>query len=87
MREVWPESPKMRTVEVKIPDLLFNQALELAARENLPLDQILGIAISQALGAWHNDTRPTPPTQASDRQKFLDKLQRALEADTGTEIR
>jgi hypothetical protein len=74
----------MRTVEVKIPDLLFNQAQELAARENIALDQILAMALSQALGIWCTGSQNPTSARVSDRQKFLEKLQRALEAGTST---
>jgi hypothetical protein len=41
----------MSTLEVKIPDLLFKQINEVAAREKVSVDQIVSIALAAQVSA------------------------------------
>lgn len=41
----------MSTLEVKIPDLLFKQVNEVAAREKVSVDQIVSIALAAQVSA------------------------------------
>jgi hypothetical protein len=43
----------MTTIEAKIPDFLARQALAAAEREKIPVDQIIALALSAQLAAWH----------------------------------
>ncbi|AMW29675.1 MULTISPECIES: hypothetical protein [Arthrospira] len=42
----------MRELNVTIPDALYQQVAELAARENISLDQLVAIALSAQVAAW-----------------------------------
>jgi hypothetical protein len=42
----------MTTIEAKIPDLVLKQAEELAEREQISLEQLIGLAVTQAIGIW-----------------------------------
>ena len=69
----------MKTIEVRIPEPLFQQAQELAVREGIPVDQVLSMAISQALGIWGKEAEIQPASKSADRQRFLERLQQALD--------
>jgi hypothetical protein len=43
----------MTKIEAQIPDYLARQAVAVAERENVPVDQILALALSAQLAAWH----------------------------------
>jgi len=40
----------MKTIEAQIPEPVLKQAQELAKRENVPLKQIISLAVAQAIG-------------------------------------
>ena len=46
----------MTTIEAKIPEPVLKQAKELAERENIPLEQIISLAVTQAVGVWSNES-------------------------------
>jgi hypothetical protein len=60
----------MKTIEAHIPEPVLKQAQELAARENIPLDQIISLAVTQAVGVWSNESyvalRAKRANQAAD---------------------
>ena len=43
----------MTKIEAQVPDYLARQAHEVAEREKIPLDQIVALALSSQLAAWH----------------------------------
>jgi hypothetical protein len=71
----------MRTVEVQLPEPVFQQALELASRENVPVEQLISMAVSQAIGVWAKPSDSAGATKVADRKRFLDTLQRALDSE------
>lgn len=64
----------MKTVEAQIPEPVLKQARELAARENIPLEQIITLAVAQAVGVWSNESYVAPRAKRASREKFLDAL-------------
>ena len=42
----------MSNLNVKIPDSLYKQIQALAAKENMPLEQLVAIALSAQVSAW-----------------------------------
>jgi hypothetical protein len=64
----------MTTIETKIPEPVLKQARELAARENIPLDQLISLAVTQAVGVWSNESYVAMRAKRADREKFLDAL-------------
>jgi hypothetical protein len=71
----------MRSIETKLPEAVYQQALELAARENLPVEQIISLAVAQAMAAWNNDNYIAARKQ-SDREKFLEALTGMINAQS-----
>ena len=45
----------MTTIEAKIREPVLKRARELAERENIPLEQIISLAVTQAVGIWSNE--------------------------------
>ena len=64
----------MTTIETKIPEPVLKQARELAARENIPLDQLISLAVTQAVGVWSNESYIAIRAKRADREKFLAAL-------------
>jgi hypothetical protein len=64
----------MTTIETKIPEPVLKQARELAAREYIPLDQLISLAVTQAVGVWSNESYVSMRAKRADREKFLDAL-------------
>jgi hypothetical protein len=42
----------MTKIEANVPDYLAKQAFAVAERENVPVDQIIALALSAQLAAW-----------------------------------
>jgi hypothetical protein len=64
----------MKTIEAQIPEPVLKQAQELAARENVPLAQIISLAVAQAVGVWSNESYMAVRAKRASREKFLDAL-------------
>jgi hypothetical protein len=64
----------MKTIEAQIPEPVLKQAQELAAREHIPLEQIISLAVTQAVGVWSNESYIALRAKMASREKFLDAL-------------
>ena len=64
----------MTTIEAKIPEPVLKQARELAERENIPLEQIISLAVTQSVGVWSNESYIASRAKRATREKFLDAL-------------
>lgn len=64
----------MKTIEAQIPEPVLKQAQELAARENVPLEQIISLAVAQSVGVWSNESYAALRAKRGRREKFLDAL-------------
>ena len=64
----------MKTVEAQIPEPVLKQAQELAERENVPLAQIISLAVAQSVGVWSNESYVAMHAKRGCREKFLDAL-------------
>lgn len=64
----------MKTIEAHIPEPVLKQAQELAARENIPLDQIISLAVTQAVGVWSNESYVALRAKRASREEFVDAL-------------
>ena len=64
----------MKTIEAHIPEPVLKQAQELAARENIPLDQLISLAVTQAVGVWSNESYVALRAKRASREKFVDAL-------------
>ena len=66
----------MSTLEVKIPDLLLKQVNEVAAKENVSVDQIVSIALAAQVSASRTRESISSRAKRVDWQKVDDILAR-----------
>jgi hypothetical protein len=71
----------MKTIEAQIPEPVLKQAQELAAREHIPLDQIISLAVTQSVGIWSNESYIALRAKQASREKFLDALREVPDAE------
>jgi len=64
----------MNTIEAQIPEPVLKQAQELAAREHIPLEQIISLAVTQAVGVWSNESYIALRAKRGSRGAFVDAL-------------
>lgn len=65
----------MTTIEAKIPEAVLKQAEALAERENIPLEQIISLAVTQAVGVWSNESYVAFRAKRASKEKFIDALE------------
>jgi hypothetical protein len=66
----------MSTLEVKIPDLLFKQVNEVAAKERVSVDQIVSIALAAQVSASQLRESISSRAKRADWRKVDDILDR-----------
>jgi hypothetical protein len=42
----------MKNLEAEVPELLLNEVIELAAKQNTSVDQIVSVALAAQVSAW-----------------------------------
>ncbi len=62
----------MTTIEAQVPDSLYQQATEFAARENMTVEQVISLALAQALEAWSTHNEIKERARRGSREKFLE---------------
>lgn len=64
----------MTTIQASISDPVLRQAMNLAERDQIPLDQLISLAVTQAVGVWtQGQTIQARASQAS-HEAFLSAL-------------
>lgn len=78
----------MKTVEAQIPEPVLKQAQELAERENVPLEQIISLAVAQSVGVWSNESYVALRAKRGSREQFLEALKEVPDVPpmTGDEL-
>ena len=71
----------MKTIEAQIPEPVLKQAQELAERENVPLEQIISLAVAQSVGIWSNESYVAMRAKRGSREKFLEALKEVPDVD------
>ncbi len=71
----------MIAIEVQIPEAVFHQAQELARHENISVAHLISMAVSQAIGVWSSEKFVEQKTKATNRERFLEALQRTLDGN------
>jgi hypothetical protein len=71
----------MKTIEAQIPEPVLKQAQELATREQIPLEQIISLAVTKAVGVWSNESYIALRAKRASREKFLAALQEAPDVE------
>ncbi len=64
----------MTTIQAKIPKSVLKQAEELAQREKITVEQLISLAVTQAVGVWSNESYLATRAKRGSRDKFLDAL-------------
>ena len=64
----------MKIIEAQVPDAVLQQARELAARERIPLEQLISLAVTQTVGVWSNESCLAARAKRGSREKFLQAL-------------
>ncbi len=71
----------MTTIEVKIPEPALKQAKELAEREQISLEQLISLAVTQAIGIWSNQSYLELRAQRGSREDFLKALEQVPDVE------
>jgi hypothetical protein len=71
----------MTTIHAKIPGPVLKQAKELAEREKIPLDQLISLAVTQAVGVWSNESYMTLRGKRASREKFEEALKQVPDVE------
>ncbi len=71
----------MITIEAQITELVLKQAQEPAAQENIPLEEIISLAVAQAVGTWNNENDLAVRAKDASQEKLLDALTEKLNAE------
>ncbi len=71
----------MKTIQAQIPDSIYRQAIELAQNEQMPLEQVVALALAQALGAWSNQNLIAQRAKRASRVKFTEALAQVPDVD------
>ena len=60
----------MTKIEANVPDYLAKQAFAIAQREQVPLDQIVALALAAQLAAWKGSDDMATRAKRADFTKF-----------------
>ena len=71
----------MTTIEVKIPEPVLKQVKELADREQISLEQLISLAVTQAIGIWSNQSYLALRAQRGRREDFLKALEQVPDVE------
>ncbi len=71
----------MITIEAQITESVLKQAQEPAAQENIPLEEIISLAVAQAVGTWNNENDMAVRAKDASQEKLLDALTEKLNAE------
>ena len=63
---------QMTTIQAQVPDSLYQQVAEFAARENMTVEQVISQALAQALRAWSTQDEIKERARRGSREKFLE---------------
>jgi len=71
----------MTTIEAKIPEPVLKQAEELAEREQILLEQLISLAVTQAVGIWSNESYVALRAKRGSREDFLKWLEQVPDVE------
>jgi hypothetical protein len=61
----------MTTLNIKLPDSLAKKAAELAAKDQVSLDQFVSLAVAEKMSGWLTEGYITDRAKRGNREKFL----------------
>lgn len=71
----------MTTIEAKIPEPVLKQAEQLADREKISLEQLISLAVTQAIGVWSNESYISLRAKRGSREDFLKALEQVPDVE------
>jgi hypothetical protein len=71
----------MKTIEVRIPEPVLRQAQDLAIQEDVTVDHLISLAVTQMIAMWSTERQMSSDLKSNSRRQFLEMLQHALEED------
>lgn len=77
----------MSTISLRIPDSLHARAREVAARENVSLNQLITLALAEKLSALITEDYLSERAQRGSREKFLAALSQVPDVEPPDEDR
>ncbi len=72
----------MTTISTKIPDTLFRQAVTIAEREEMTLDQFIALALASQISIWEIGKTFTECAERGDWEKARKVLAKAPDIET-----
>jgi hypothetical protein len=69
----------MKIIEVRIPEPVLRQAQDLAVQEDVTVDHLLSLAVTQMIAMWSTERQMSSDIKSHSRKQFLEMLQHALE--------
>lgn len=64
----------MTTIQASIPDPVLRQAISLAERDRISLEQLISLAVTQAVGVWSQEDAARARASQASEEKFLSAL-------------
>ncbi len=71
----------MTTINTKIPDTLFRQAVTIAEREEMTLDQFISLALASQISSWEVGKTFTERAKRGDWEKAREVLTKVLDVE------
>ena len=71
----------MTTIEAKIPEPVLKLAEELAEREQISLEQLISLAVTQAVGTWSKEGCISLRDKSGSREDFLNALEQVPDVE------
>jgi len=71
----------MTKIEATIPEPVLKQAEELAEREQISVEQLIGLAVTQAIGIWSNESYISLRARRGSREDFLKGLEQVPDVE------
>jgi len=71
----------MTTINTKIPDTLFRQAVTIAEREQMTLDQFIALALASQISSWEVGKTFTERAKRGDWEKAREVLTKVLDVE------
>lgn len=71
----------MVSVKTDLPDALYEQAATLARNENTTVEELIRLAVAQALGAWTSESYVARRAKLANREEFLRVMAKVPDAE------
>ncbi|MBE9051496.1 hypothetical protein IQ243_13900 [Nostocales cyanobacterium LEGE 11386] len=71
----------MTNLNVQIPDSLYKQIEDLAVKENIPLEQLVAVALSAQVAAWNTKDYLEEKAQRGNWEKFQQVLKKVPDVE------